>query len=340
MFKISHDVVTVGGATRDIMFYSNEGILVENPGDILRQKLIGFEYGAKIKPTDLRLVLGGGGCNAAVSFARLGLKTASFIRLGLDRDGDAVQAELVDEKINPRFIERDAKERTGLSFIVIDNASGEHVAFLHRGANDQMLMSQTELRRARTKWFYVSSLSGKYWKRSLQNLTRYLDYHKKIRLAWNPGSTQLASGRTGLSRLLKLTEVLILNQDEATELVLSGNKKNVIKNIWSMAKVLHSWGPNIVVITKGKKGAIVYDGQNRYIEKATSTKRLDTTGAGDAFGSSFVAGLIMYRSNVQRALRLAIVNSGSVVGAIGAQEALLKKKQAIGLINKYYKKDW
>ncbi len=340
MFKLSHDIVTIGGATRDIMFYTDEGRLVGNQADPLRQKLIGFEYGAKIKPVALYQVLGGGGCNTAVCFARLGLKTATFIRLGLDRDGDAIRADLVSEKVIPRFIERDKNYRTGMSFIVIQPKSGEHVAFLNRGANDQMLITQSELRRARTKWFYVCSLTGKYWQKSVQNICRYLEYHKKIKLAWNPGSTQIQKGHAGLARLLRRTAVFILNQDEATELVASAKHKGVRKDVWQLARIIKGWGPDIVDITRGDKGACVYDGKNRFFEKAISVRDVDTTGAGDAFGSTFVAGIIKYKKNLKRALRMAAVNSASVVGAVGAQTDLLYLKELTQRAKQYYKKDW
>ena len=47
---------------------------------------------------------------------------------------------------------------------------------------------------------------------------------------------------------------------------------------------------------------------------------------GDAFGSSFVAGLELYKGDIQKAMNLAARNSASVVSMLGAQAGLLRKK--------------
>jgi len=46
---MKYQIITIGGATRDITFFTKEGILIDNHRDVLRQKLLAFEYGAKIR---------------------------------------------------------------------------------------------------------------------------------------------------------------------------------------------------------------------------------------------------------------------------------------------------
>jgi len=74
-------------------------------------------------------------------------------------------------------------------------------------------------------------------------------------------------------------------------------------------------------------GAYIYDGKQIYFEKASKQKSIDTTGAGDAFNSSFLAGLIIYNNDIKKSLKLAILRSGNVVSNIGAQSGLLTKNQ-------------
>ena len=45
---MAYDILTIGGVMRDIIFLTTEGLVVENLKDVLRQRLIGFELGAKI----------------------------------------------------------------------------------------------------------------------------------------------------------------------------------------------------------------------------------------------------------------------------------------------------
>ena len=324
------DIITIGGATRDITFFTNQGVLIDNKKNPTQEKLLGFEYGAKIPVREAYFTLGGGACNTAVSFSKLGLKVAPVIRIGDDRNGQAILCDLKKEGIETRFVQIDKKLATGFSFVVATTKGREHVAFLYRGANDELRFKIKDLRfkngEINRKWLYVSSLSGKNWREILNKLYNI----SNIQTCWNPGTTQLKAGYREIAKYLKKTDVLILNKDEATELVLS-QMSNVRcqMSIKDLLKIIHNYGPSIVIITCGVKGAYVYDGRILHYSPALKKKTVDTTGAGDAFGSSFIAGLILYKNDIRKALKLAILNSGSVVQQIGAQNGLLRKRDLV-----------
>jgi sugar/nucleoside kinase (ribokinase family) len=135
-----------------------------------------------------------------------------------------------------------------------------------------------------------------------------------------------------LGKYLKKTEVLIINKDEAIELVVSSHehrKKSAkfLNNVDNLLKEIKKMGPQIAVITNGRYGAYAYDGDKIYFQPtAKEIKRVNTTGVGDAFGSSFIAGLELFKGDIKRAMNLAARNSASVVSHIGAQTGLLRKK--------------
>ena len=52
------------------------------------------------------------------------------------------------------------------------------------------------------------------------------------------------------------------------------------------------FGPKIVVITEGKKGLYTINKNNFLYVMANNVKIVETTGAGDAFASTFLAGII------------------------------------------------
>ena len=58
---MAYDMITIGGATEDITFYTAEGLLINNKKDLTKQKLLAFEYGAKIKIDKSFSGFGGGG---------------------------------------------------------------------------------------------------------------------------------------------------------------------------------------------------------------------------------------------------------------------------------------
>jgi len=89
---MKYDFVTIGGATRDIAFFTDEGVLIrnkENPFN-MRQKLLAFEYGAKIRIDEFINLFGGGASNAAVNLVGLGFKTAAIVEVGDDENGRAI----------------------------------------------------------------------------------------------------------------------------------------------------------------------------------------------------------------------------------------------------------
>jgi sugar/nucleoside kinase (ribokinase family) len=325
-----YDVITIGGATRDIMFYTDEATVMPNPvEDVTRQNLVCFEFGAKISIEGSYFTLGGGGNNAAVAFSRLGMKTAAALAIGDDDNGRAVMENLKKKKVDTKFVQKIKNKKTGFSFILTLEKERERTIFFYRGVNEELRITNYELRSFKSKWFYVSSLSNKNWR---DILNKVLDRGK---LAWNPGINQIKAGKKGLIEFMAHTEVLLINKDEAIELVLSDEKyKNKSADFLNQPRnlllALSEWGPKITVVTDGGNGAYVYDGKIVYYSPAASVdkKIVDRTGVGDAFGASFTAGLEIYKGDIQKSLRLALVNSASVTTEIGAQNRLLTLKEA------------
>ncbi len=328
------NVITIGGATRDIIFVTDKGKIISTPENLTEQKLLAFEYGAKIKSDQVYFSSGGGACNTAISLARLGFKVASFLRIGKDQNGTEIKNNLLKEKVDARFIQEDKKIGASISFIVVAKEKGDRVIFNWQGANRKLKVKSWELGVLKPRWIYLTSLSGN-WGKSLLEINNFVKKNK-IKLAFNPGASQIKSGRKKLAKILKSTEILFLNRDEAIELALS-EKKLKRKNFNSPAdliKIIREWGPKIVVVTQGLFGAWVGDQKNIYHAPVISKKRIDTTGAGDAFGSGFLGGFILSNGNIQTALKYAIINSGNVVGYYGAQEGLLTREKVESRLNK------
>lgn len=332
-----YDFITIGGATEDITFYTCEGLVIANRQDILRQKLLAFEYGTKIKIDGSHSTFGGGAANVAVSLTKLGFKTASLIAVGRDIRGDEILRNLKDNSVDIKLAQRIKSIGSGFSFLLVGN-DNEHIVFSNRAANSELRIKNYELRMLKkTKWVYLTSLSGDW-----QDVLRKVFSAKKIplapfakgeiKIAWNPGHIQLDAGYNAIGEYLKKTEVLFVNKDEAIELVVS--KKlykqkpfDFLNNIENLIKIIYSWGPKIVVVTNGKYGAYAFDGKKLFKQPIfKERKRIDTTGVGDAFGSAFVAGLELYNGDIKKAMYLAARNSASVISEQGAQNGLLSKK--------------
>jgi ribokinase len=271
--------------------------------------------------------LGGGAGNTVATFSRLGLKTSVVARIGQDNFGEQIRRTLAKSKINTRYLQVDRGQQSGFSFIIISTRSKDHTVFVHRGANLRLQVKPAQLQTMQTKFYYLTSWPQESWQKDFKIL---LANKKKAKIFWNPGSEQLKLGWKKLARFFKDIEILNLNKDEAIELVISHpsckkHSRSFLNQPKNLLKILSILGPDIIVITDGKNGAYASYQNKIYYEKALRVKVVDTTGAGDAFGSGLVAGLLLFNNDLQRALRLGIKNSAAVIQKIGAQTGLFKK---------------
>ncbi|MDO9579727.1 MAG: carbohydrate kinase family protein [Bacteroidales bacterium] len=318
----SFDIVTIGGAMRDIFFSTKEGKVVSNEKDPLCRHMIAFELGAKVYVDTVHFGSGGGANNTANGFSILGLKTALIARVGNDREGDALLNAAQKNGVDTSLIEIDNEVSTGFALILtIKGFKRAQTIFAYRGTSDILKMPNLNFK---TKWVYISSLSCPNWPNILDRIFKL----KKsgVQFAWNPANVQLKVGAKELSPWLKQLDVLIFNEDEARELVLSHQKVKDF-SVRNLIKIVHQMGPKIVVITVGQKGAYAYDGDKFYFQKPWTSRVINITGAGDSFSSGFMASLFYKPKDIRQALIWGVRNSASVIHRFGAQNGLLTKSQ-------------
>ncbi len=316
-----YDVITIGTATRDIFLQSNLFKVLKDPAHL---KKIGFKtgeaecfaLGSKMEVGEPVFSLGGGAANAAVTFARQGLKTAALIRVGDDETGESIIKSLKSEKVTPIAV-RDKKEKTAYSTILL-TPGGERTILVYRGASTDFKRKEVPFPKLKARWAYIAP--GTIAPAVLKEIISYLK-NKGASIAINPSKHYLENGGRLVKPLLKDVDVFIVNREEASYLtdVSYSDPRRIFKKLDEFVK-------GTAVMTDGPKGAYVSDGEYFYQAKTFKEKKLvDRTGAGDAYGAGFVAGLIQ-KKDVLRALRLAAANATSVVEAVGAQAGILRKK--------------
>lgn len=322
------DIIAIGGATRDITFLTDKGKVVDTPEDLTSQRLLAFEYGAKIRSEEVYESFGGGACNAAATFSNLGLKVAVLTRVGYDGNGKMIMENLKNRSIDTGLVQIERGKGSAFSFIVVDKAGGEgeRVIFSHKGAANDLEVHAEDIRHA--KWIYLTGL-GDGWEEKLDAL-RSATEDGGARLAWNPGATEIAGGRDKLLPLLAHTQIFIINKDEAIELVRDSNEVDLSEDEYNdidrLLRIVRSWGADSVVITDGRNGAHFFAGGDILSVSAFAEEQADTTGAGDAFGSGFLAGYFL-TENFETALRYAVLNSGGEVSELGAQSGIMTRTE-------------
>jgi ribokinase len=181
----------------------------------------------------------------------------------------------------------------------------------YKGINDEI--DYNEIKKFKTKWLYLSSMMKKSFRAQIK-LTKKLKQNK-TKIAFNPSEYLIKN--VNLKPLIKLCDVLILNDEEASLLT---KEKDKLKGISKM-------GPKIVVITNEGKTVYCYDSHEEKIYSVTPKKVsvVEKTGAGDAFASGFIAGLIKNKP-IKYCLSLGLKESQAVIRHIGAQNNLIRMK--------------
>jgi len=313
------DVITIGTATQDVYLISKR---------FRGARTLRLPVGSKLEVDNVHIDTGGGATNAAVTFGRQGFRTAMLAKVGNDVPGRVIEAEMRREKIVP-FLIRDKKHSTAYSTILL-SPGGERTILVYRGASENLKEADIPWQKLKAKWVYFASGGI-----DLPLLTKLVNFfHRQGTLiAINPGKAQLALGLRRLAPIIAKTKVFILNREEAARL--AGVSYEDDKKIF---KVLDRAVGGILVMTDAKRGAKVSDSRRVWHSGVFKEKRLiDRTGAGDAFGSGFMAGLmrkgercekeVCSPANIAYALRLASANATSNIEFIGAKSGLLTKKE-------------
>lgn len=306
-----YDVITIGSGLRDVFLLSDQFKLIAN-ADFEGGKAECVALGSKIEVNDIVLTTGGGATNAAVTFARLGLKTAAVCRIGDDAGGRDVIEDLKKEGVGTSLVRRVKNGTTGYSTL-LTASNGERTALAYRGVSGTFSTADVPFARCKAKWFYVTSLAGNV------TLAKKIATHAKssgASLAWNPGKKEIEQGLGAIRTILPNVRVLQLNKEEAAGLTGAST-------VEGMFDVLATPG-NVVVITDGAKGAFVQRDGVTIMSPGSGKQAVSQTGAGDAFGSGFVAGL-MKTDDLRTALAVAMLNAQSVITKVGAKAGILKK---------------
>lgn len=255
--------------------------------------------------------------NAAVSAARLGLKSALVSNLGQDQNGRECTETLKKENVSAQFI------------IQHDGAETNYHYVLWFESDRTILVKHHEYPRqfpdiGNPKWIYLSSI-GQNTEKYHEEIADYLEKNQDVKLCFQPGTFQIKMGIDQLKKIYKNSELVAVNKFEAKEILKTESEK--IKELLDGFVRL---GVKTVLITDGPKGAYYLDsrsGELLFSPPFPDPKPpYDRTGAGDAYTSTFVA-MLGAGKTPEEALRYAGVNSMSVVQYVGAQKGLLTQEQ-------------
>lgn len=278
---------------------------------------ISMRFGDKI-PFEANYVVYGVGnsANAAVSAARLGLKTAFISDIGADQNGGKILEHLKSEGIDTTYVKQHEGTPTNYHYVLwygVDRTIlVKHYAYPYAFPMDF----------PEPKTMYLSSIAEGTEKYH-DDLATYLEAHPNVFLTFQPGTFQMKMGTERLKRIYARTNLFVVNRDEAARIL---HLKDASASVEMMARAIQLLGPKTVVITEDVQGVhALSDGVLTHVPMYPDPKPpVQRTGAGDAFASTTTAYLTT-GSSIKDAMYRGTINSAYVVQGIGAQAGLLKK---------------
>lgn len=309
-------ILSIGSALNDIYLIDHDDL---EPTEIGNESIFGkILVGTKVDIDKLSYEIGGGGVNSAISFARHGHDAILIANIAKDTAGDAVIRALNREGVDTSYVNYVDNTSTGTSVILLNSRNGERTILTYRGASSKFdNFKVDDLDKIKPDWLYITTMRG-----DINTLTAFLKKAKAVgtKVMFNPGVKELENNKKILE-LLKHVDVLLVNKHEAGQLVPGVLLEELLYHLNGYV--------GITIITDGAMGGIATDGIDTYrFGLYEDVKIKDATGAGDAFGSGFLAAFASGKS-FRQALMFASANSTSVITRVGGNKGVLSGRETL-----------
>lgn len=271
-----------------------------------RECEICFDYGSKIPITDQQVFPGGNAANVSVGLARLGVTADLISTVGDDDHGKQLINTLQKQGVITEHISVDQGVPTSSSFIV--RYLTERTIFSYHAAHTITVpQSEADLVYLTSAVTDLTTLEG-----------QLPDGAKRV---FQPGTRQLKLGVMALAPILTKTDLLIMNEQEAAELLCQPARR---LNPRQLLHALLDTKASEVVVTAGARGAYLSDGRQFWqIGVDPTIVCRDSTGVGDAFASAYVWARFEAGKSMAEAAQAGTINAGQVMQVVGAQGGLL-----------------
>ena len=244
---------------------------------------------------------GGSAANTIYGLAKLGVNAGFTGVVGDDAEGKILIQDFQKAGVDTSQIRVKPRVKTG-SVVCLSDRLGRRSLYVTPGANNLLTMDDLDLTYInRARMLHLSSFADDRQFKILLELMDRLDLSTKLSFA--PGALYAKKGLKALAPILSRTHILFINRNEIKQLT----GEDIINGAESCLKQ----GCSIIVVTLGKgislelgKGishktviatGYIRDAKTEHAIQSSNqdvVSQADTTGAGDAFATGFLYGLL------------------------------------------------
>lgn len=313
-----HDVVALGSLPLDL-FFRDDSLTISHDRFALA-------LGGKYVAGEFHDSLGGGGANVIIGTTRAGLRGALWSQVGIGGLSLYIRDQLTSEHIDLNLLEQEA-DFSNISTILL-SAKGERTIITHRSHDLRLDITQPRLTALREcQLFFLGNMP----EIPLEERDRLVGivHEAGHAVALNFGVKDCRRGLSTLSSIFSKATLVFFNRYELGD-VLGVKPTELLPNEINYHRALYLSDTAIVIITDGEFGSYAHTQSDIFYQPALRLEHVvDTTGAGDAFTSGFIAAHL-YGRTIPECLASGARNSKSVISYVGAQKGLLTK-EALGL---------
>ncbi len=251
--------------------------------------------------TETKSSPGGSAANTIYGLAKLGVSTGFTGVVGDDAEGKILIQDFQKVGVDTSQIRVKPGAKTG-SVLCLSDKLGRRSLYVTPGANNLLTMDDLDLTYInQARMLHLSSLVDDRQFKTLLKLMDGLD--SSTRLSFAPGALYTQKGLKALAPILSRTHILFINRNEIKQLTgedIRNGAESCLKQGCSIIVVTLGRGISLELGKEGSQRTVTAIG---YIREAETEHAIeasdqglvspaDTTGAGDAFATGFLYGLL------------------------------------------------
>ena len=278
---------------------------------ILKQKRLP-KIGETFVADSITMCGGGKGANQAVQLSKLGGKAFMAGCVGNDKFGEELLSNLQKHNVNTDNVKLSEKNNTGMGIVnVFDD--GKLIATITRGANYDITNSDIDKIKNEIISAQIIILQMEIPIEVIEYVINLASKHDVYIILNAAPACEIKE------EVLSKVNCLVVNETEASFYL---NKEiNDVKSSIENCEELYGKIKDLLIITLGENGSLLYDGKEKLHIKARKAEVTETTGAGDSFIGAF-AYKVLNDFSYKEAAEFASLVSSITVTKIGAQDSM------------------
>lgn len=242
--------------------------------------------GDDILCTASKAVIGGCAYNVARTMQNMNSPIDLCVPIGTGIHADFIRKELISYGFD--LIIEDHSEDNGYCICFVEK-NGERTFITVRGAESRFRKDWLKtINRSAYDWVYVAGyqVCGESGEVISEWITDwYKNADKAPTIFFAPGPVITIIEEETMSKFFALHPILHLNEKEAVEYTGAADT-------FSAIKILYNATHNLVIVTNGSRGAMLYDGIEMKVIPSEKVEVIDTVGAGDSHIGAIIAGIV------------------------------------------------